>query len=247
MSSTPRAVRQAPLRDAPADGISRVRFTSAELLVASSWDGHVYLYDTTANALRARYAHRAAVLDVASLSAGVVVSGGIDRELRSYDWTTGTSELIGTHDGAIRCVETLSDTAVVSGGWDKKLRLWDVRAPNGCQAVHEQPDKVFAMAVSEHRGLPMIIVATAGRHVHILDPRYLDEPVQRRESQLKSQTRCIAASPNGENYAMGSVDGRVAMEYVDMSAEAQALKYAFKCHRSTGTRSARSRRRARAR
>jgi len=32
---------------------------------------------------------------------------------------------------------------------------------------------------------------------------------------------------------MGSVEGRVAIEYFDPSAEVQANKYAFKCHRTT--------------
>lgn len=43
---------------------------------------------------------------------------------------------------------------------------------------------------------------------------------------LKYQTRCIAAHPRG--YALGSVEGRVAMEYFDTSPEAQRAKYAFK-------------------
>jgi len=38
--------------------------------------------------------------------------------------------------------------------------------------------------------------------------------------------------PGGLGYALGSVEGRVAVEYVDPSAEAQARKYAFKCHRT---------------
>jgi hypothetical protein len=43
---------------------------------------------------------------------------------------------------------------------------------------------------------------------------------------LKYQTRCIAAHSRG--YALGSVEGRVAMEVFDPSPEAQRGKYAFK-------------------
>jgi cell cycle arrest protein BUB3 len=32
-------------------------------------------------------------------------------------------------------------------------------------------------------------------------------------------------------YAVGSVEGRIAVEYLDSSPEVQAQKYAFKCHR----------------
>ena len=58
------------------------------------------------------------------------------------------------------------------------------------------------------------------------------EPVQRRESSLKSQTRVVATMPSGEGFALGSVEGRVAVEYVDPSEASQARKFAFKCHRA---------------
>jgi hypothetical protein len=58
-------------------------------------------------------------------------------------------------------------------------------------------------------------------------------PEQRRESSLKYQTRCIRGFPDGSGYALSSVEGRVAMEYFDLSEESQARKYAFKCHRKS--------------
>lgn len=57
------------------------------------------------------------------------------------------------------------------------------------------------------------------------------QPEQTRESSLKYQTRCIRCYPNGTGYALGSIEGRVAMEYFDNSEQVQAKKYAFKCHR----------------
>lgn len=37
--------------------------------------------------------------------------------------------------------------------------------------------------------------------------------------------------PDGEGYVTSSVEGRVAVEFFRMDAQAQANKYAFKCHR----------------
>ena len=54
---------------------------------------------------------------------------------------------------------------------------------------------------------------------------------QRRESSLKYQTRCIRAHPRETGYVLSSIEGRVAVEYFDPSPEAQAKKFAFKCHR----------------
>jgi len=49
-----------------------------------------------------------------------------------------------------------------------------------------------------------------------------------RESSLKYQTRCVAAYNGAESFALGSVEGRVAMEVLDPSPAAQEKKYAFK-------------------
>jgi cell cycle arrest protein BUB3 len=38
----------------------------------------------------------------------------------------------------------------------------------------------------------------AERHVHVYDVRNMAEPLQRRESSLKYQTRAIACMPDGE-------------------------------------------------
>ena len=54
---------------------------------------------------------------------------------------------------------------------------------------------------------------------------------QRRESNLKYQTRCIRSFPNQQAYVLSSIEGRVAVEYLDPSPEMQKKKYAFKCHR----------------
>lgn len=57
------------------------------------------------------------------------------------------------------------------------------------------------------------------------------QPEQIRESPLKHQTRSVKCSVDGTNFVVGSIEGRVAIEYFDSAAEIQALKYAFKCHR----------------
>jgi cell cycle arrest protein BUB3 len=47
-------------------------------------------------------------------------------------------------------------------------------------------------------------------------------------------TRSLAVAPDGRGYALGSVEGRVAMELFDQRPEMQALKYAFKVKRGGG-------------
>lgn len=81
----------------------------------------------------------------------------------------------------------------------------------------------------------VLVVAMADRHVWIFDTRRMGQPLQRRESSLKYMTRCVRAFPSGEGYVCTSVEGRVAVDFVDASDEAQEQKYAFKCHRSAIT------------
>jgi WD40 repeat protein len=53
------------LKNAPSDGISRVRFgpSGAQFLLVSSWDNGLRLYDVVNNTLRVRFAHSAPILD----------------------------------------------------------------------------------------------------------------------------------------------------------------------------------------
>jgi len=124
----------------------------------------------------------------------------------------------------VSCVGHSEDVGVFSAGWDKTIRQWDSRAATEVEVV-ALPDKAYAMAVSAL----YVVVGTADRHVLLYDIRKMGEVLETRESSLKRQTRCIRMFPDETGYAMGSVEGRVAIEYI--SEAQQNLKYAFKCHR----------------
>ena len=57
------------------------------------------------------------------------------------------------------------------------------------------------------------------------------KPWQQRESSLRYLTRAVACMPNDAGYATSSIEGRVAVEWFEDTAESQAKKFAFKCHR----------------
>ena len=81
---------------------------------------------------------------------------------------------------------------MVSGSWDMNVKLWDPRT-NNCLGTYKQPQKVYTMSLSNEK----LVVGTAERLVHIYDLRNMDEPLQKRESSLKFQTRCIRCFPDG--------------------------------------------------
>jgi cell cycle arrest protein BUB3 len=76
-----------------------------------------------------------------------------------------------------------------------------------------------------------LVISMANRGISIYDLRNMSEPSQIRESSLKFQNRTVVCMPNGQGYATSSIEGRVAVEFLDPGEESQARKFVFKCHR----------------
>lgn len=217
------------LNNPPTDGISAIKFgpQSSQFLLVSSWDTSVRLYDVTSNNMRMKYNHSDPVLDCCFHDAVHSYSGGLDHTLKMFDFNSGTEMTVGTHDAPIRCVEYSPEVnVVVTGSWDSSVKLWDPRTPVNA-GTFPQPDKVFTLSVCGDR----LVVGTAQRRILVWDLRNMGYVQQRRESSLKYQTRCIRCFPNRQGYVLSSIEGRVAVEYLDPSPEVQKKKYAFKCHR----------------
>lgn len=211
------------LDNAPTDCIQSVKFGSQNnnLLLASSWDTTVRLYDVSSNSLRLQYNHSSPVLDACFQDTNKSWSGSLDGEVKMFDFNSGTSVVVGSHSSTVRCVESAEDVnAVVTGGWDSCIKMWDTRTASGLISSTPQPDKVYTMAICENT----LVVGTQGRRVLVWDLRNMAYVSQRRESSLKYQTRCIKCFPNKQGYVLSSIEGRVAVEYFDPNPEIQKKK-----------------------
>ncbi|KAJ3208690.1 hypothetical protein HDU67_006596 [Dinochytrium kinnereticum] len=76
-----------------------------------------------------------------------------------------------------------------------------------------------------------MVVALAGRKVLVYDIRNMGSALQEKGSSMKFMTRAVRCMPNGQGYALSSIEGRVAVEFFSQEEEDQKKKYAFKCHR----------------
>jgi len=180
---------------------------------------------------KSKFDHRAAVLDCCFSSDGShAFSGGLDTSVREFDLETEKFRHLGQHEKTVAqtCFASQQKT-LITGSWDCTLRFWDPRAATAQQAVHKLPERVYKMDITGNT----LVVAMASRLFHIYDIRKMDMAAQERGSSLKFLTRALGCMVDGQGYATGSVEGRIAVEYFDPSAEAQDKKYAFKCHRQT--------------
>ncbi|KAK8128061.1 cell cycle arrest protein BUB3 [Apiospora sp. TS-2023a] len=250
---------QFELAQPPNDAVSSLVFApnAPSRLLASSWDKNLYLYDTLTTSengdaedgsgvshgtLLRTYEHRAPVLDVCfGADDNEAFTAGMDWEVRRVDLESGEQTTVSKHTAPVRrVVYSKAHSLLISASWDSTLHIHNPTNPSRTPLTIPLPGKPHAMAASPSK----VIVAMTSRLVHIYDLGTLagalesqsgevPAPWQQRESSLKFLTRAVAAMPSDGGYATSSIEGRVAVEWFDASAESQARKYAFKCHRQT--------------
>ncbi|EJD48893.1 WD40 repeat-like protein [Auricularia subglabra TFB-10046 SS5] len=226
------AERDIEVSDPPDDSISSLAFCPvADYLAVGSWNNQVRIYEVAANGQtqgKAMYQHEAPVLSVCwNKDGNKVFSGGADKAARAYDVQTGQSTQVAQHDASIRCVkwiEAPSGGILVTGSWDKTLKYWDLRSPNPVSTV-TLPERCYTLDVQ----YPLMVVGTAERHIQIFNLTNPTTAFRTIQSPLKWQTRVVSCFPAANGFAVGSIEGRVAIQYVDDKDNTQ--NFSFKCHR----------------
>jgi len=153
-------------------------------------------------------------------------TGGCDNKSFRWDMTTGKSAQIAQHDQPIKFVKWIPDKRVLmTASWDKTIRYWDGRTPSPALSV-SLPERVYCADVRDH----LAVVGTADRHVLIYNLNNPQQPYRSLESPLKFQSRCVRCFPDKTGFALGSIEGRVAIHHVETAFESK--NFAFKCHRN---------------
>ncbi|GBE88270.1 Poly(A)+ RNA export protein [Sparassis crispa] len=217
--------------DPPGDSISSLAFSPvADYLAVGSWDNNVRIYEVGQNGQtqgKAMYGHQGPVLSVCWNKDGTkILSGGADNAARMFDVTTGQSQQVAQHEGPIKCVKWVDTSlpVLVTGSWDKTLKYWDLRTPNPVATV-QLPERCYTLDVV----YPLMVVGTAERHIQIFNLSNPNTVFKTITSPLKWQTRVVSCFPQANGFAVGSVEGRVAIQYVDDKDSSN--NFSFKCHR----------------
>ncbi|XP_045476943.1 protein Rae1 [Harmonia axyridis] len=227
----------------PDDSISSLAFSPSTLqqnfLIAGSWDNSVRCWEieqTGKSVPKSMQSGTAPVLDVCWIDDGSkVFIASCDKTVKVWDLASNQTMQVAQHDAPIKTchwVKAPNYTCLMTGSWDKTLKFWDTRTPTPIMNI-ALPERCYCADVD----YPMAVVGTANRHLIIYQLEGKPSEYKRVDSPLKYQHRCLAIfkdkkkAPTG--YALGSVEGRVAIQYVSPTNPKD--NFTFKCHRSNGT------------
>ncbi|KAM9978869.1 hypothetical protein ACTFIY_012602 [Dictyostelium cf. discoideum] len=226
------------LSNPPSDGVSCLKFSpkANNFIVAGSWDQKVRCWEinpsTKSSMPKAIISHDAAILCTDWSGDGTkVFTGGVDGKGKCWNLATNQMVQVAQHTAPIKeCFWIEESNVLVTASWDKTLKYWDTRQQTGTPVLSlELTERIYAMDML----YPLLAVATADRKIYIYDLKNPQSPYKTVESLLKYQTRCISCFPDKSGFALGSIEGRVAIQSLDDSK--QENSFTFKCHRENDT------------
>lgn len=107
--------------------------------------------------------------------------------------------------------EAEGKTMLATGSWDKTVQFWDFTSTTACVAGISCAERVYSMDTRAN----LLVVATAERHIHIINLTKPKEIYKTIQSPLKWQTRVVSCFTDASGFAVGSIEGRCAIQYVD--------------------------------
>ncbi|KAF3480965.1 uncharacterized protein GIQ15_06312 [Arthroderma uncinatum] len=223
----------------PEDSISELAWSPiANHLAVASWDKSVRIYDVSRSVKgegKALLSFPSPVLSCAwSPDGSKVIGAGTDGSARLLDLGSNINsgsqtQQVAQHDAPIRTVRMIQISSsqspiAVTGSWDRKIKYWDLRQANPIGTL-VCPERVYAMEISGTQ----LLVAMAECNIGLVDLSQPTLMAKTPQSPLKHQIRTVSWIPGGSGYAVGSIEGRCGVNYVDESNK--SLNFTFRCHR----------------
>ena len=141
-----------------------------------------------------------------------MIGAGADKMAKCMDLETKQSSQVAQHDQPISCArfaEVGGQSVLVTGSWDKTVKYWDLRQSQPLATLQCQ-DRVYTMDVKNN----LLVVGTADRYINIIELSKPDTMFKTLQSPLKWQTRVVSCFADATGFAVGSIEGRCAIQYV---------------------------------
>lgn len=120
---------------------------------------------------------------------------------------------IQAHEQPVRTVryfEINGQEMLATGSWDKKIKFWDLRSQNAVLSVDCQ-ERIYTMDARDN----LLVVGTADRYINIINLKEPNKFYKQIQSPLKWQTRVVSCFTDAAGFAIGSIEGRCAIQYVE--------------------------------
>lgn len=154
-----------------------------------------------------------------------VTSAGADNNIKVCDLASQQEIVAGSHDMPVRSVrffESGGNPMIVSGSWDKTIKYWDMRQQGPAGTVQCQ-ERVYTMDVKDN----LCVVGTADRYINVIDLKNPTTFYKTLQSPLKWQTRVVSCFADSAGFAIGSIEGRCAIQYVEEKDARYVLNFFF--------------------
>jgi len=217
----------------PTETVSSVSWSPrANFLAGGAWDNTLRCWEvspTGSSKLTLQTQFEAPVLcNTWHDDGSKIFSGGTDNKAFVWDLQQNKTQQVAQHDRPIKEVAWIAEKSVLlTASWDKTLRYWDLRQPTPALVVNLS-ERVYCMDVR----YPLCVVGTADNQISIFNLDNPQSPFKTVASPLKLQTRCVSCFVDKTGFAVGSIEGRVGIQYIDDNAK----NFAFKCHRDQNAR-----------
>ncbi|CAG7729619.1 unnamed protein product [Allacma fusca] len=199
--------------------------TAPQLLAVSAWDGFMRIYDVKKQECVFVSEENHPLLCCATTSHRLYY-GGLDCTVYCLDLETQLRTDIGEHMNAVRCMEhSQNERVLVTGSWDASIRIWDSRNSSYVGTL-PQVNEVFCMDVRDE----LVVVGTANKVISVWDLRNTKSFISEAKSELRSQQiRSIKIFPDKKKFAVGSVEGRIAIDPI-LKNRTDSAGCIFKAH-----------------
>ncbi|CAN4122152.1 unnamed protein product [Withania somnifera] len=136
-----------------------------------------------------------------------------------YDLDLGIKVPVGNHEDLATCIEYSAETCqIITAGWGEKIKFWDARSTLSHECLNSLVSEVESMSLS---GLNLMVAA--GSSVTIYDIRSFKTSVHTQGMKVK----CVRPIFNPKGFVVGSIDGRVILEYICKSSSNEGIIGSF--------------------